>query len=153
MVDAAAERIVWRAYRSRKGKARRHCERVVREHSERVVAVLREAEAHQGAEPEQALEDLMVLLLTIAERYAEGHVGRLLDGPQLGEDRVAPRESLRFVAFGVSVVALLAGAAFAGFPEAALVALLPLLAIGSAIVLNRGKVPAPGQLTDLIIPR
>lgn len=89
-----AERIVWRAYRSRKGKARRHHERVVKEHSERVVAVLREAEARQDAEPEQALEDLMVLLLTIAERYAEGHVGRLLDDAQLGEDRGrgSPRE-------------------------------------------------------------
>ncbi|WP_330348486.1 hypothetical protein [Streptomyces sp. NBC_00582] len=148
-----AERIVWRAYRSRKGKARRHHERVVKAHSERVVAVLREAEVRQDAEPEQALEDLMVMLLTIAERYAEGHVGQLLDETHLGEERVAPREGLRFVAVGVSIVALLTGAALAGLPEAALVALLPLLVIGVALILNRGKVPTPGQLTDLIIPR
>lgn len=148
-----AERIVWRAYRSRKGKARRHHERVVKTHSERVVAALREAEARQDAEPEQALEDLMVMLLTIAERYAEGHVGRLLDDAQLGEDRAAPREGLRFVAVGASVVALLTGAALADLPEAALGALLPVLVIGAAIILNRGKVPTPGQLTDLIIPR
>ncbi|MFF4180588.1 hypothetical protein [Streptomyces sp. NPDC001750] len=148
-----AERIVWQAFRSRKGKARRHHERVVKVHSERVVAALREAEARQDAEPEKALEDLMVMLLTIAERYAEGHVGRLLDETQLGEDRVAPREGLRFAAVGVSVVALLAGASLAGLPDSALAALLPVLVIGVAIVLNRGKVPTPGQLTDLIIPR
>lgn len=95
----------------------------------------------------------MVMLLTIAERYAEGHVGQLLDETHLGEERVAPREGLRFVAVGVSIVALLTGAALAGLPEAALVALLPLLVIGVALILNRGKVPTPGQLTDLIIPR
>lgn len=148
-----AERIVWQAFRSRKGKARRHHERVVKVHSERVVAALRAAEARQDAEPEKALEDLMVMLLTIAERYAEGHVGRLLDETQLGEDRVAPREGQRFAAVGVSVVALLACASLAGLPDSALGALLPVLVIGAAIVLNRGKVPTPGQLTDLIIPR
>lgn len=59
---------------------------------------------------------------------------------------------LRFVAVGMSVVAVLAGAALVGLPEAALGALLPVLAIGAAIVLNRGKAPTPGQLTDLITP-
>lgn len=149
----SAEQIIWRAYRSRKGRARRHHERVIKAHAERVVAALREAEARQDAEPEQALEDLMVMLLTIAERYAEGHVGRLLDDAQLGEGRCAPREGLRFVAVGVSVVALMTGAALADLPEAALGALLPLLVIGAVITLNRGKVPTPRQLTDLIIPR
>ncbi len=95
----------------------------------------------------------MVMLLTIAERYAEGHVGQLLDEAQLSEARVAPREGLRFVAVGATVVTFLAGAAVAGLPEAALGALLPVLAIGAAAILNRGKMPTPGQLTDLIIPR
>ncbi|MFF0435267.1 hypothetical protein ACFYU9_23965 [Streptomyces sp. NPDC004327] len=92
--------------------------------------------------------------MTIAERYAEGRVGQLLDEDQIGDaEPVVPRERLRLVVVGFLVVLAMAGASLAGLPEAALVALLPVVAIGVAIGVNRGKVPTPGQLTDLIIPR
>ncbi|MBT2541884.1 hypothetical protein J7E99_14505 [Streptomyces sp. ISL-44] len=94
------------------------------------------------------------MLLTIAERYAEGKVGQLLDEDQMGHaEPVVPRERLRLAVVGLVVVIAVAGASLAGLPEAALVALLPVVVIGAVIAVNRGKVPTPGQLTDLIIPR
>lgn len=47
----------------------------------------------------------------------------------------------------------LAGAAFLGLPDAALIPLLPVVVIFVAVVVNRGRMPTAGQLTDLIIPR
>ncbi|MBT2451801.1 hypothetical protein J7F03_33010 [Streptomyces sp. ISL-43] len=115
---------------------------------------MRKAEARQDTDPEQALQALTVLLLTIAERYAEGRVGQLLDEEQIGDaEPVVPRERLRLAIVGLMVVLAVAGASLAGLPEAALVALLPVAVIGAAITVNRGKIPTPGQLTDLIIPR
>ncbi|WP_241540206.1 hypothetical protein [Streptomyces sp. M41(2017)] len=45
------------------------------------------------------------------------------------------------------------GAAVLGMPDAALVPLLPLVVVFIAVVFNRGRMPATGQFTDLIIPR
>ncbi|MFJ6353732.1 hypothetical protein ACIQKB_30350 [Streptomyces sp. NPDC092046] len=150
----AAERVIWGAPQARRGDVRKHHERVVSEHTARVVGALRRAEARQDTDPEQALRELTVLLVTIAERYAEGRVGQLLDEDQIGDaEPVLPRERLRLAVVGLLVVTLMAGASLAGVPEAALVALLPVVVIGAAIAVNRGKVPTPGQLTDLIIPR
>ncbi|WP_251072867.1 hypothetical protein [Streptomyces sp. ISL-43] len=150
----AVESVIWRAPRSRRGDVRSHYERVVGAHTARVVGALRKAEARQDTDPEQALQALTVLLLTIAERYAEGRVGQLLDEEQIGDaEPVVPRERLRLAIVGLMVVLAVAGASLAGLPEAALVALLPVAVIGAAITVNRGKIPTPGQLTDLIIPR
>ncbi|MFB8078568.1 hypothetical protein [Streptomyces sp. NPDC056013] len=150
----AAESVIWRAPQTRRGDVRRHYERVVSEHTARVVGALRRAEARQDTDPEQALRELTVLLLTVAERYAEGRVGQLLDEDQIGDaEPVVPRERLRLAVVGLLVVLAMAGASLAGLPDAALVALLPVVVIGAAIAVNRGKVPTPGQLTDLIVPR
>ncbi|MBM4794812.1 hypothetical protein HXP44_22785 [Streptomyces sioyaensis] len=94
------------------------------------------------------------MLLVIAERYAEGRVGQLLDDEQIGDAvPVVPREHLRMAAVGGVVVLIMAGASVAGLPEAALTALLPVVALVAVIVINRGKVPSPSELTDLVIPR
>ncbi|MEU0839515.1 hypothetical protein ABZ370_08595 [Streptomyces sp. NPDC005962] len=94
------------------------------------------------------------MLLTIAERYAEGGVGRLLDEEQMGGAvPIVRHERLRMVVVGILVVAIMAGASLAGLPEAALGALLPVVVLTAVIVIHRGKVPTPRELTDLIIPR
>ncbi|MFI8491223.1 hypothetical protein [Streptomyces rubrogriseus] len=148
------ERAIWRAHRTRRARARRHNERQFKAHAALVVGALRRAEAQQDSNPGRALEDLTVMLLTIAERYAEGRVDDLLDADQLaGVTPAAPRERLRGVVVGLTVVLVMAGAAFLGLPDAALIPLLPVVVIFVAVVVNRGRMPTPGQFTDLIIPR
>ncbi|KFG00142.1 hypothetical protein IQ62_14835 [Streptomyces scabiei] len=95
-----------------------------------------------------------MMLLTIAERYAEGRVDDLLDADQLaGVAPVAPRERLRVLVVGIVVVLVMAGAAAIGLPDAALVPLLPAVVLFVAVVFNRGRIPTGGQLTDFLIPR
>ncbi|NUH36493.1 hypothetical protein HUF15_06870 [Streptomyces samsunensis] len=94
------------------------------------------------------------MLLTIAERYAEGKVSQLLDEDQIGDaEQVIHREHLRVVAVGGAVVLIMTGAALAGLPEAALTALLPVAVLVAVMLLYRVKGPTPSQLTDLVIPR
>ncbi|MFG3350183.1 hypothetical protein ACGF1Z_34635 [Streptomyces sp. NPDC048018] len=148
------ERVIWRAHRTRRARARRHNERQFKAHAALVVGALRQAEARQDSKPGPALEDLTVMLLTIAERYAEGRIDDLLDADHLaGVTPAAPRERLRGIVVGLTVVLVMAGAAVLGLPDAALIPLLPVVAIFVAVVVNRGRMPTAGQLTDLIIPR
>ncbi|MFI9039429.1 hypothetical protein [Streptomyces sp. NPDC053726] len=148
------EQAIWTAHRTRRARARRHNERQFKAHAALVVGALRRAEARQDSEPGRALEDLIVMLLTIAERYAEGRIDDLLDADQLaGVTPAAPRERLRMVVVGLVVVLVMAGAAAFGLPEAALVPLLPVVVLFVAVVFNRGRMPTAGQLTDLITPR
>ncbi|MET4926235.1 hypothetical protein P3L51_28435 [Streptomyces sp. PSRA5] len=88
--------------------------RDLKRHAGQVVAVLREAEARLDSEPRAALTDLARLLLTIADRYAEGRVGALLDQDRLdGVTPVRDRGAVRLVtatvltALGVVAVAFL----------------------------------------------
>ncbi|MFF3460721.1 hypothetical protein ACFYXH_41970 [Streptomyces sp. NPDC002730] len=148
------EQAIWRAHRTRRARARQHNERQFKAHAALVVGALRRAEARQDSEPGRALEDLIVMLLTIAERYAEGRIDDLLDADQIaGVTPAAPRERLRMVVVGLVVVLVMAGAAVLGLPEAALVPLLPVVVLFVAVVFNRGRMPTAAQLTDLIIPR
>ncbi|MEU1790303.1 hypothetical protein ABZ553_31440 [Streptomyces sparsogenes] len=148
------ERVIWRAHRTRRARARRHNERQFKAHAALVVGALRQAEARQDSKAGPALEDLTVMLLTIAERYAEGRIDDLLDADHLaGVTPAAPRERLRGIVVGLTVVLVMAGAAFLGLPDAALIPLLPVVVIFVAVVVNRGRMPTAGQLTDLIIPR
>ncbi|XEC33021.1 hypothetical protein JAO84_30055 [Streptomyces fradiae] len=95
-----------------------------------------------------------MMLLTIAERYAEGRIDDLLDADQLaGAAPATPRERTRMLTVGAVVVLVMAGAATLGLPEAALVPLLPVVVLFVAVVFNRGRIPTAGQLSDLIIPR
>ncbi|MGQ4719046.1 hypothetical protein ACUN22_35885 [Streptomyces anulatus] len=148
------ERAIWRAHRTRRARARRHNERQFKAHAALVVGALRKAEALQDSDPGRALEDLAVMLLTIAERYAEGRIDDLLDTDQLADVvPAAPRERIRAVVVGLTVVLVMASAALVGLPEAALIPLLPVVVVFVAVVFNRGRVPTTGQFTDLIIPR
>ncbi|MFH9195733.1 hypothetical protein [Streptomyces globisporus] len=148
------ERAIWRAHRTRRARARRHNERQFNAHAALVVGALRKAEARQDSDPGRALEDLAVMLLTIAERYAEGRIDDLLDADQLADVvPAAPRERIRAVVVGLTVVLVMASAALVGLPEAALIPLLPVVVVFVAVVFNRGRVPTTGQFTDLIIPR
>ncbi|WP_308310579.1 hypothetical protein [Streptomyces sp. G3] len=148
------EHVIWRAHRTRRARARRHNERQFKAHAALVVGALRQAEARQDSKPGPALEDLTVMLLTIAERYAEGRIDDLLDADQLADVTPAtPRERLRGIVVGLTVVLVMAGAAFLGLPDAALIPLLPVVVIFVAVVVNRGRMPTAGQLTDRIIPR
>ncbi|MEU0036131.1 hypothetical protein [Streptomyces sp. NPDC006333] len=148
------EPAIWRAHRTRRARARRYNERQFKAHAALVVGALRQAEARQDSKPGPALEDLTVMLLTIAERYAEGRIDDLLDADHLaGVTPAAPRERLRGIVVGLTVVLVMAGAAFLGLPDAALIPLLPVVVIFVAVVVNRGRMPTTGQLTDLIIPR
>ncbi|MEU8523554.1 hypothetical protein [Streptomyces sp. NPDC048577] len=148
------EQVIWRAHRTRRARARRHNERQFKTHAALVVGALRRAEARQDSEPGRALEDLIVMLLTIAERYAEGRIDDLLDADQLVDVSPAtPRERTRMLTVGAMVVLVMAGAATLGLPEAALAPLLPVVVLFVAVVFNRGRMPTPGKLSDLIIPR
>ncbi|WP_240970397.1 hypothetical protein [Actinacidiphila epipremni] len=148
------ERAIWRAHRTRRARARRHNERQFKAHAALVVGALRQAEAQQDSKPGAALEDLTVMLLTIAERYAEGRIDDLLDADHLvGVAPATPRERLRALVVGLTVVLVMASAAFLGLPDAALIPLLPVVVIFVAVVVNHGRIPTAGQLTDLIIPR
>ncbi|MFH8701970.1 hypothetical protein [Streptomyces chartreusis] len=148
------ERAIWRAHRTRRSRARRHNERQFKAHAALVVGALRRAEAQQDSTPGRALEDLTVMLLTIAERYAEGRVDELLDADQLaGVTPAVPRERMRGAVVGLTVVVVMAGAAVLGLPDAALIPLLSVVAVFVAVVVNRGRMPTAGQFTDLIIPR
>lgn len=119
-----------------------------------MVGALRAAEAQQDSNPKQAMQDLTVMLLTIAERYAEGKVSHLLDDEQIGDaQRVVHREWVRLPVLAGVVVSAMAGAAFAGLPDAALTALLPLVVIITGILVYRDKGPSLAQLRDLVIPR
>ncbi|WP_406126094.1 hypothetical protein [Streptomyces sp. NBC_00989] len=148
------EHVIWRAHGTRRARARRHNQRQFKAHAALVVGALRRAEARQDSEPGPALEDLIVMLLTIAERYAEGRIDDLLDADQLtGVTPAAPRELLRALVVGAVVVLTMAGAAVLGLPDAALAPLLPVVVLLVAVVFNRGRVPTAGQLTDLITSR
>lgn len=148
------EQAIWRAHRTRRARARRHNERQLKAHAALVVGALRKAEARQDSEPGRALEDLMVMLLTIAERYAESRIDDLLDAEHLaGVAPAAPRERLRIAVVGLLVVLVMAGAAVIGLPEAALIPLLPVVVLFVGVLFNRGRIPTAGQLTDLIVPR
>ncbi|MFH8472528.1 hypothetical protein [Streptomyces sp. NPDC018000] len=151
---STVERVLWQAPHVRRGRARAHQRRATVDHIGRVVGALREAEARQDSDPKQALQDMAVMLLTIAERYAEGRVSHLLDEEQIGDaPKVVHREGLRLVALGGVVISAMAMAAFAGLPDAALTALLPLVVITVGILIYRDKGPTPSQLRDLVIPR
>ncbi|MET9860702.1 hypothetical protein ABZY93_15530 [Streptomyces smyrnaeus] len=148
------EQVIWKAHRTRRARARRHNERQFKAHAALVVGALRRAEAQKDSAPGRALEDLIVMLLTIAERYAEGRIDDLLDAEQLdGVDPATPRERLRLGVVGLVIVLAMTGAAVLGLPEAALVPLLPVVVVLVAVVFNRSRIPPAGQLTDLIIPR
>lgn len=133
-VHHRVERAIRKAWRTRNGRPRRHQRRELRLHAAKVVMALRLAEAQQDIEPGPALKEMTRILVTVAERYAEGKVGELLDHDDhalAGVDPAPDYEPLRIAGvFAAGVV----GAVLASvlkLPELA----QTLLAAGFAIVM------------------
>ncbi|CAL9329375.1 hypothetical protein SUDANB58_00037 [Streptomyces sp. enrichment culture] len=92
------------------------------------------------------------MLLTIAERYAEGRMDNLLDADHLtGVTPAVPGERLPGTVVGLAAVLVMAGAAVLGLPDAAPIP-PPVVVILFAVV-NRGRMPTAGWFTDPITPR
>ncbi|MEU5186700.1 hypothetical protein AB0G83_06000 [Streptomyces klenkii] len=151
----SAERVVWQAYRTRYAAGQRvslgsHHRRVLKEHAAQVVGALRAAEARQDADPARALQDMAVMLVTIAERYAEGRLGQLLDEDRLNpEISTAPGEMFRLLALGVAIVGAMSGAVVLGLPSDVLGPLLGFVATLGAVLFLRGRVPTSADLVDI----
>ncbi|MFC8831429.1 hypothetical protein ACFT9I_39530 [Streptomyces sp. NPDC057137] len=91
--------------------------RDLKRHAGQVVAALREAEARLDSEPRAALTDLARLLLTIADRYAEGRVGALLDQDRLdGVRPVRDRGAVRLITATVLTLLGVVAVAFLQLP-------------------------------------
>ncbi|MER8047721.1 hypothetical protein [Streptomyces sp. NPDC094032] len=109
------ERVIRKAWRTRNGRPRRHQRQELKLHGAKVVMALRLAEAQQDIDPGPALKEMTRILVTVAERYAEGKVGELLDHDDhalAGVDPAPDYEPLRIAGvFGAGVVgAVLASA-------------------------------------------
>ncbi|MFE7539042.1 hypothetical protein ACFU67_32770 [Streptomyces rhizosphaericola] len=160
----SAERVIWRAYKTRYLVSESvwhntfglveigsHHRRVLKAHAAQVVGALRAAEARQDAEPAEALREMAVMLVTIAERYAEGRLGQLLDQDRLDPEVSASQgEYLRFLGLGAGVVAAMAAAVAFGIPSDALGPLLGFVVTFGAVIFLRGRIPAPADLVDIL---
>lgn len=160
----SAERVIWRAYKTRYPAPEsvwhstfglvdigRHHRRALKAHAAQVVGALRAAEARQDAEPAEALREMAVMLVIIAERYAEGRLGQLLDEGRLDPDVSATQgEYLRFLGLGAGVVAAMAAAVSFGIPPDALGPLLGFVVTFGAVIFLRGRIPTPADLVDIL---
>lgn len=118
----AAERAVWSAWRTRHGRARLARRNDLKRHAAEVVGALRAMEARQDSEADTAkvFEDTAVMLLKIAQRYAEGRTLALLDPDDLANVTPAhSREWVRLLTLGLIVTGAATGALTAGLPDAA----------------------------------
>ncbi|MET7344612.1 hypothetical protein [Streptomyces sp. NPDC005547] len=127
-----AERAVWSAWRTRHGRARRARRNDLKRHAAEVVGALRAMEARQDSDADTArvFEDTAVMLLKIAQRYAEGRTLALLDPDDLAN--VIPahsREWVRLLTLGLIVTGAVAGALTAGLPDAAATPLIGLVSL------------------------
>lgn len=109
------------AHRARGTVPRRsHRHGALRAHERQVIGALRKAEGMLDTDPRQGLRELAEMLLTMAERYAEGRTGALLDADRLtGIDPVPDRTVLRMISAGVLVTAAAVSVTFLGLPGAA----------------------------------
>ncbi|WMX46239.1 hypothetical protein RGF97_17270 [Streptomyces roseicoloratus] len=96
--------------------------RELKTHAGQVVAKLREAEAGLDHSPHvEALSEIAGLVVTIAERYVDGHIGALLPEPLLeGKKPVPDRELLRVSAAVVLIAGGVVGLAFLELPDMAM---------------------------------
>ncbi|MEU6079566.1 hypothetical protein [Streptomyces sp. NPDC047108] len=135
-----AERVIWNAWKTRHANVRRPLRRRQKEHAAEVVGALRAAEERQHSEDDtgKVLEDIAVMLLTIASRYAEGRTGELLDRSQL--EGVTPAHNfawVRLLLFGGVTIATGVGCATLGVPgEAVAPAMGLVLLVGSKAILG-----------------
>ncbi|WP_333732065.1 hypothetical protein [Streptomyces sp. IBSBF 3010] len=147
-----AERAVWSAWRTRHGRARRARRNDLKRHAADVVGALQAMEARQDSEADTArvFEDTAVMLLKIAQRYAEGRTLALLDPDDLAN--VIPahsREWVRLLALGLIVTGAVAGALTAGLPDAAATPLIGVVSLLAWTVLY-GQRMLETDLLDVI---
>lgn len=118
---ASVEEAVRRAHRTRGVlPARSHRRRELKVHAGKVAARLRAAEAALDVDGDAALPKLAGLLLKVAERYAEGRVGALLDPEDLENvTAVRDREPLRIATVVVLTVAGAMAVSLLSLPSAA----------------------------------
>ncbi|AZS73210.1 hypothetical protein DDE74_21675 [Streptomyces lydicus] len=82
-----------------------------------------------GPECEDALRRLAEMLITIAERYSDGHLGALLPANELeGLTPVRHREGWQLTLMVGGIVTVTVGAAAAGLPDGAAAVAAPALA-------------------------
>ncbi|KNE78715.1 hypothetical protein ADZ36_31680 [Streptomyces fradiae] len=91
------------------------------------------------------------MLLTIAERYAEGRIGELLNEAELaGAEPVVDRAGLRFAAAGALVLGVLGAASWSGVPAEVMGPLLG-VTVTTAVVVTYGiGIPRPSDLLDIV---
>ncbi|MCC9154875.1 hypothetical protein LZP81_30965 [Streptomyces parvulus] len=94
-----------------------HRKRHLKDHAGLVVAALRRAEARIDTEGDAALAPLAALLMTIADRIAEGRIGALLDDLPADLTPARDREPLRLAVAAILVAACAVGVAFLPMPE------------------------------------
>ncbi|MBQ0986844.1 hypothetical protein KBZ10_20475 [Streptomyces sp. F63] len=146
-----AERVIRRAYRTRNVSARRHHRRHLRAHAAHVIGALRAVEVRQDRDSAAAYHDLAVMLLTIAERYAEGRIGELLDEADLvGVEPVVDRAGLRFAAAGAVVLGVLGAASWGGVPAEVMGPLLGVTATAAVVLAYGMGIPRPSDLVDIV---
>ncbi|MFJ5308243.1 hypothetical protein [Streptomyces sp. NPDC088350] len=93
----------------------------LQEHAGLVAAALRkEALRLDSPECDEAMKCLAEMLITIAERYSDGHLGALLPANAWeGLTPVRHREGWQLILMVGGIVAVTAGAAVAGLPDGA----------------------------------
>ncbi|MEU0819830.1 hypothetical protein [Streptomyces mirabilis] len=133
-----AERIIWNAWKTRHVRVRRSLRRQQKEHAAEVVGALRAAEARQYTEADtgEVLEDIVLILLTITARYAEGRTGELLELRRLqGVTPATNFEWVRLLSFGGVVVVAGLGCAVLNLPAAVATPIVALVLVGGSKVL------------------
>ncbi|UYB40588.1 hypothetical protein SLV14_003234 [Streptomyces sp. Je 1-4] len=146
---AAAERALWRAWRTRHARIRLTRRRELKEHAALVVGALRAMEARQDTEADtgQVFEDTARMLLKIAQRYGEGRTLALLDPEDLrGVTPAVNREWVRLTMLGSAVVGTAVGANLLNVPDSAIGPLIGIVTLVTVGVLYGARLVA----TDLI---
>lgn len=137
-----AERVAWSAWRTRHRRVRRARRSELKRHAAEVVGAVRAMEARQDSEADtsRVLEETAVMLLKIAQRYAEGRTLALLDPDDLKNvTPVQSREWVRLLTLGLIVTGTVTGALIAGLPDAAATPLIGVISLLAWSVLYGGR--------------
>jgi hypothetical protein len=155
----SAEHVIltaWKRWPTSKERAVKHRRHALQEHAGLVTAALRkEALRLDGPECDEALKRLAKMLITIAERYSDGHLGALLPTNELeGLTPVRHREGWQLTLMVSGIVTVTAGATVAGLPDGATAVAGPALAGLVMWWVNRRRGSREtGDAFDLFRPR
>ncbi|MDX3239369.1 hypothetical protein PV392_27515 [Streptomyces sp. ME03-5709C] len=148
----AVTRGVGTAHRQRKSVPLfSHRRRALKAHERQVIAALRTCEARVDSDPRPALEELAVLLMTVADRYCQGRVGALLDDAQLQGVSAGPdRDWVRVLVWAVLTAGAVIGVSFAGLSDGAEPIVMTLAAVFVAAAVFRRNVLRFFDLISLV---